>query len=120
MVRRNTHDVTKRRRVGLSLPSVTERVRKMEEAGTITGYQAEVDLARLGMPALAIVHLRSIGGQSCQQAVARVTEIPETLECYRLTGDDSIIVKVAATSLDHLARVIDQLSLPGVPRAPVE
>src|SRR5262245_52360995 len=103
------------RRVGLSLPSVTERVRKMEEAGIITGYQAQVDLARLGMPVLAIVHLRSIGGQSCQQAVARVTEIPETLECYRVTGDDSIIVKVAATSLDHLARVIDQLSLSGVP-----
>src|SRR5262245_43180457 len=103
------------RRVGLSLPAVTERVRKMEEAGIITGYQAEVDLARLGMPVLAIVYLRSIGGQSCQQAVARVTEIPEALECYRLTGDDSIIVKVAATSLDHLARVIDQLSVSGVP-----
>jgi Lrp/AsnC family transcriptional regulator, leucine-responsive regulatory protein len=103
------------RRVGLSLPSVTDRVRKMEEAGIITGYQAEIDLAKLDIPVLAIVHLRGIGGRSCQEAVARVTEIPETLECYRVTGDDSIIVKVAATSLDHLARVIDQLSLSGVP-----
>jgi Lrp/AsnC family leucine-responsive transcriptional regulator len=103
------------RRVGLSLPAVTERVRRMEEAGIITGYQAEVDLAQLGVPVLAIVHLRGIGGQSCRQAVDRVTEIPEALECYRVTGDDSIIVKVVATSLDHLARVIDQLSLSGVP-----
>jgi Lrp/AsnC family transcriptional regulator, leucine-responsive regulatory protein len=102
-------------RVGLSLPSVAERIGKMEEAGIITGYHAEVNLAKLGIPVLAIVHLQGIGGQSCSRAVAQVSEIPEVLECSRVTGNDSIIVKVVATSLDHLARVIDQLSLSGIP-----
>lgn len=102
-------------RVGLSLPAVAERVRRLEEAGIITGYHAEVNLSKLGMPVQALVHLHSIGGQSCTRAVSQVSAIPEVIECARVTGDDSIIMKVIATSLDHLARVIDQLSLHGVP-----
>lgn len=102
-------------RVGLSLPAVAERVRRMEEAGIIAGYHAEVNLGKLGMPVQALVHLHSIGGQSCTRAVSQVSAIPEVLECARVTGDDSIIVRVVATSLDHLARVIDHLSLSGVP-----
>ncbi len=103
------------RRVHLSLPAVAERVKRMEEAGIIAGYHAEVDTARLGLPVVAIVRLGSIGGQSCQRAVAQVSAIPEVLECYRVTGDDSVVVKVVATSVDHLARIIDQLSLHGIP-----
>lgn len=102
-------------RVGLSLPAVVERVHKMEEAGIITGYHAEVNLGKLGLPVQALIYLQGIGGQSCQNAVVQVNAIPEVLECYRVTGSDSIIVRVVATSLDHLARVIDQLSLHGVP-----
>src|SRR5919202_3623974 len=102
-------------RVGLSLPAVAERVRKMEEAGIITGYHAEVKLAHVGLPVLAIVHLESIGGQSCTYAVSQVIKIPEVLECYRVTGSDSIIVQVAVTSVDHLTHVLDQLSVYGIP-----
>jgi Lrp/AsnC family leucine-responsive transcriptional regulator len=102
-------------RVGLSLPAVAERVRKMEAAGIVTGYHAEVDPGKLGVPVQAIIHLNSIGGQNCNRAVAQIKEIPEVLECYRLTGSDAVIVKAVATSLDHLARVIDQLSLQGIP-----
>lgn len=102
-------------RVGLTLPAVAERVRKMEEAGIITGYHAEVNLSKLGLPVLAVIHLESIGGQSCTYTVSEVSKIPEVLECYRVTGNDSIIVQVAASSVDHLTRVIDQLSAYGVP-----
>ena len=102
-------------RVGLSLPAVAERMRRMEEAGIITGYHAEVNLGKLGMPVQAIIHLQGIGGQSCRHAVSQVSEIPEVLECSRVTGSDSIVVTVVAISLDHLARVIDQLSLYGIP-----
>ncbi|QBD75945.1 Lrp/AsnC family transcriptional regulator [Ktedonosporobacter rubrisoli] len=106
-------------RVGLSIPSVTERIRKMEEAGIITGYHAEVNLSKLGIPIQTIIHLQGIGGHSCSHAVAKVSEIPEVLECYRETGGDGIMVKVVATSLDHLARVVDQLSLYGIPTTTV-
>ena len=102
-------------RVGLSLPAITERVRRMEEAGIITGYRAEVNLAKLGLPVLAIVRLANIGGQTCAGVIDEVSQIPEGLECYRVIGSDSIVVKVAATSVEHLARIIDQLSLYGTP-----
>ncbi|HZQ08513.1 MAG TPA: Lrp/AsnC family transcriptional regulator [Anaerolineae bacterium] len=103
------------KRVGLSLPAVADRIHKMEEAGIITGYHATVNLANVGLPVLAVIHLESIGGQSCTYTVSEVSKIPEVLECYRVTGNDSIIVQVAATSVDHLTRVIDQLSVYGVP-----
>ncbi len=100
-------------RVGLSLPSVAERVRKMEEAGIITGYHAEVNLSRLGLPVLAIIRLGSFVGQSCNRVASQVSEIPEVLECYKVTGTDCVVVKVVAASIDHLERVIEQLSLSG-------
>src|SRR5579875_2870126 len=52
-------------RVGLSSPAVAERVRKMEDAGIITGYHAEVNPAKLGFPVMAIIRMTSLlrGGQ---------------------------------------------------------
>ena len=69
------------KRVALSSPAVADRMRRMEDAGIIAGYHAEVDTARLGLPVVAIVRLGSIGGQSCQRAVAQVSAIPEELAC---------------------------------------
>lgn len=102
-------------RVGLSLPAVAERIRRMEEAGIITGYHAEVNIAKVGLPVVAIIRLENIGGRTCANAVAEISVIPEVLECYRVIGSDSIVVKVAVTSVDHLARVLDQLSEHGIP-----
>ncbi|GHO68955.1 AsnC family transcriptional regulator [Ktedonobacter sp. SOSP1-52] len=97
-------------RVGLSLPSVAERVRKMEEAGIITGYHAEVNLTKLGLPILAIIRLGRFVGESCVRVAAQASEIPEVLECYKVTGADCVVVKVAVTSMPHLEQVIEQLS----------
>lgn len=102
-------------RVGLSSPSVADRVHKMEEAGLITGYHAEVNLARLGLPVMAIIRLGSMAGQNCSRVAIRVSEITQVLECYRVTGSDSVVLKVVAASIDHLERIIDQLSLHGLP-----
>jgi Lrp/AsnC family leucine-responsive transcriptional regulator len=106
-------------RVGLSLPAVTDRIRRMEEAGIIKGYHAEVNMAKLGLPVLAIIRLGNIGGQTCSGAVGEIMAIPEVLECYRVIGNDSIVVKVTAASVDHLAHVIDQLSVYGIPATSV-
>lgn len=102
-------------RVGLSSPAVADRIRKMEEAGIIAGYRAEVNMASLGLPVMAIIRLGSVAGQSCTRVAAHVIEIPEVLECYRVTGSDSVVIKVVASSVDHLERVIDQLSSHGLP-----
>ena len=102
-------------RVGLSAPAVADRIRRMEEAGIITGYRAEVNMSKLGLPVKAIIRLSSVAGQSCTTVALRVSEISEVLECYRVTGSDSVIIKVVAASVAHLERIIDQLSLYGLP-----
>lgn len=100
-------------RVGLSAPAVADRIHRMEEAGLITGYHAQVNMSKLGLPVTAIVRLGSVAGQSCNLVAIRVSEIPEVLECYRVTGNDSVIVKVVATSVAHLEQIIDHLTLHG-------
>jgi Lrp/AsnC family leucine-responsive transcriptional regulator len=97
-------------RVGLSLPSVAERIRKMEDAGIITGYHAEVNLTKLGFPVLAILRLGSFVGESCSRVAEQASTIPEVLECYKVTGDDCVVIKVATGSMPHLEQVIEQLS----------
>ncbi|MEM7031289.1 MAG: Lrp/AsnC family transcriptional regulator [Chloroflexota bacterium] len=102
-------------RVGLSTPAVTERVRKMEDAGIITGYHAKVDLGKVGLPMMAIVYIKDEGGQRGETKVAQIKQIPEVVELYRTTGCDSIIVKVVAPSIEQLAVTLDQLSHTGTP-----
>lgn len=102
-------------RVGLSLPAVTDRIRRMQETGILTGYHAEVDFERVGLPVQALVHLERLGGRSCDYVAEQVTQIPEVMEIDRVIGDDSIVVRVAASSIHHLTRIIDQLSQYGTP-----
>jgi Lrp/AsnC family leucine-responsive transcriptional regulator len=106
-------------RVGLSAPAVADRIRRMEEAGVITGYHAKVDISKLGLPVMAIIRLSSVAGQSCDLVALRVSEIPEVFECYRVTGSDSVVAKVVATSVVHLERIIDRLTLYGLPTTSV-
>jgi Lrp/AsnC family leucine-responsive transcriptional regulator len=102
-------------RVGLSSPAVAERIQRMEAAGIIRGYHIELDLERLGLPIQAMVHLRELGGRSCDQVAAQLEEMPEVREIYRITGDDSMMARVAARSVDELTRVLDRFSEFGVP-----
>jgi Lrp/AsnC family leucine-responsive transcriptional regulator len=102
-------------RVGLTSSAVADRIHRMEDAGIIVGYHAKVDLEKVGLPVLAVVRLATIAGLSCEYAASQVGKIPEVLECNRTTGDDSMIVKIAATSTDHLTKILDQLSRYGTP-----
>lgn len=102
-------------RVGLTAPAVAERMRKMEEQGIIRGYHTEIDLAQLGLPIVALVRLVPTAGLHCRSIASAVSELPEVLECYRMAGNDQVLVKVAATTIDHLDRVLDQLAVYGQP-----
>lgn len=97
------------RRVKLSPSATTERVRRLEATGVITGYRAEVDLAKAGFAVLAVVRLKYPGNrhQPLHKLLAQRSEI---LECLRTTGDDCYVLKVAATSMAHLEQVIDALA----------
>src|SRR5215467_12463921 len=72
-------------RVNLSAPAVADRMRRLEEVGIINGYRAEINLGKIGLPITAIIRVGSMAGQSCQLVISRVKEIPEVIECYRVT-----------------------------------
>jgi len=97
------------RRVSLSASATTERVRRLEAGGVVTGYHASVDLEKVGFTVLAVVRLKYPGSkhEPLHRLLDRRTEI---LECLRTTGDDCYTLKVAATSMSHLEQVINELA----------
>jgi len=97
------------RRVGLSSPVVTERVRKLEDAGIITGYGAKIDPSKVGLPVMAIIRL-STPINPWPHTSDLIRESPEILEFYRVTGTDSYILKLVVSSIAHLELVIDRLA----------
>jgi Lrp/AsnC family leucine-responsive transcriptional regulator len=97
------------RRVNLSASATTERVKRLEAAGVITGYHANVDLAKVGLTVLAVVRLKYPGSQH-QPLHRLLDERFEILECLRTTGDDCYTLKVAAASMAHLEQLVDELA----------
>lgn len=101
------------RRVGLTTPAVIERVRKLEDAGIIRGYRAEIDASRVGFPITAFVRM-SITGVEYSKIIDVVKTSREVLECHRATGGDSFIMKVAVADVGHLQTLIDRLTPYGI------
>ncbi|MEV7969478.1 Lrp/AsnC family transcriptional regulator [Sphaerisporangium sp. NPDC088356] len=97
------------RRVNLSASAVTERVRRLESTGVITGYHAGVDLEKVGLTVLAVVRLKYPGSRH-EPLHRLLAERFEILECLRTTGDDCYTLKVAAASMAHLEKLIDELA----------
>ena len=96
------------RRVHLSTPAVAERVRRMEDAGIITGYHARIDPAAVGLPIRAILRVKA-NRMSYDRARSVVAGIPEAVECHHVTGADDLVVKVAVQSVEHLEAILDIL-----------
>jgi Lrp/AsnC family leucine-responsive transcriptional regulator len=97
------------RRIGMSAPAVAERVQRLERAGVIAGYHAEIDPAKLGFPVAAIVRIRPAPGQLRRiPEVAR--ETPEVVECYRITGEDCFVIKLYLRAIDELEEVLDRFT----------
>lgn len=101
------------RRVGLTTPAVIERVRKLEDAGIILGYRAEIDTSKVGLPITAFVRM-SISGVDYSHIIEVAQQSNEVLECHRGTGGDSFIMKVAVASVEHLQEIIDKLTPYGI------
>lgn len=97
------------RRVGLSTPAVSERVRKLEDEGVILGYRTLVDASKVGLPILAFIRI-SVVGDFLNKIIMVARDLPEVLECHRVTGSDSFILKVTGASIEHLESVIDKLT----------
>ena len=94
--------------VGLAGSSVHDRVRKLEKAGIIKGYRAEVDLEAVGLPITAIVSL-ALRPSSPTDIPAKVAEFPQVESCYSVAGDNSYALMVRAPSTRDLEELLDGL-----------
>jgi len=94
-------------RVGLSAPAVTDRVRRLEREGVISGYQAVIDPCAFGFPMLVVVRVHSAGPRAAGiDELAR--HMPEVVECHRVTGSESHVMRVRVRDVDHLNDVVEQ------------
>ncbi|WP_030832366.1 Lrp/AsnC family transcriptional regulator [Streptomyces hygroscopicus] len=100
------------RSVSMSASAVTEHVRRLEEAGIISGYAAVVDPEKVGLTIMAFVRLR-YPNSNYKPFHDLVEAMPEILEAHHVTGDDCFIIKVAARSMRHLEEVSGRIGALG-------
>jgi len=97
------------RRLSMSPPAVAERVQRLELAGIIAGYRAEIDPRALGFPVSAVVRIRPAPGQ-LKRIPAVAKETPEVGECYRITGEDCYLMRLHLRAIDDLEDVLDRFT----------
>jgi Lrp/AsnC family leucine-responsive transcriptional regulator len=90
------------RAVGLSQPAVAERIRKLEDRGVITGYTARVDAAKLGKDITAFIGVNIEHPKYFDGFAKKVLALPDILECHRVAGQDSYILKVKTANTKTL------------------
>lgn len=96
------------RRVGITSPAVAERIKKMEDAGIIEGYHAKVSHFETGHQLKAIITLRAFMGR-LKPFISNVSSFSEVVNCYRITGNENIVMEVVLNNQKHLEQFIDQL-----------
>jgi Lrp/AsnC family leucine-responsive transcriptional regulator len=94
--------------VGVTSPAVSERIRKMEDAGVIEGYYAKVSHAETEHQLKAIITLKAFMGR-LKPFLETVKEFDEVVNCYRITGNENIIMEVVLKNQKHLEKFIDKL-----------
>ena len=96
------------RLVGLSPPSVSERIRRLEEASVIESYSVNINPKALGLSLAAWLRIRPIPGQF-HKVTKILRDLPEIVECDRITGEDCLIARVHVRSVEDLERLIDKI-----------
>ncbi|MDQ1183884.1 Lrp/AsnC family transcriptional regulator [Agrobacterium larrymoorei] len=95
--------------VGLSAPSTSERIKRLEERGVIRGFTVEIDPASIGFTLQAIIRVRPLPGKL--HVVQQLIEaIPEISECDKVTGDDCFIARLHVRSIEELDTILDKIA----------
>ena len=97
------------KQIGLSQPAMSERVKKLEDAGVIAGYSARINLAAVGLGLQAVVRVRTTH-EHIQRYVQLFQSMPEVLDAVRVTGEDCFVVRCALGQPADLERVVDALA----------
>lgn len=100
------------RRVGLSQPAASERLKRLEERGVIAGYRAVVDPAAVGLGMMAIIRLRT-SHEHIRPCLKQFSEMPEIIEVLRLTGEDCFLLKVLVPTAANLETIVDSIARHG-------
>ncbi|MGH3314376.1 MAG: Lrp/AsnC family transcriptional regulator [Streptomyces sp.] len=98
------------RLVGLSGPSVTDRINRLESAGVITGYRATVDAKSLGLGVTALIGIQLSDATDHEDVAGRLRDLQEIEDCWFISGDDSYMLKARASDVDALESLIRRLS----------
>lgn len=96
------------RKIGLTSPAVAERVKKMEDTGVLEGYIARVSHNKLGYQLKAMITMKAFMGK-LKPFLDRVARLDEVVNCYRITGNENIIMEVVLRDQFHLEQFIDML-----------
>ncbi|MCF5143463.1 winged helix-turn-helix transcriptional regulator [Pseudomonas sp. PA-6-1D] len=103
---------------GLSIPATTDRLRKLEDGGIISGYCAQVDPAKLGFGISAVVGMTTFK-PSKSKLIATLNDIPEVVECLHVTGNDSYLIRIYAKSMADIESVIAKINNYGETRTSI-
>lgn len=97
------------RRAGLAPSSVHERVRKLEEAGIIRGYRADIDADGVGLFVTALVSVTPLDPKQPDDLPERVLEFPEVLDCHSVAGAENYILKVRTRTTSDLEDLLRRI-----------
>ena len=102
------------RKIGLSQSATADRIKSLESAGIIRGYRVDIDREKLGYPITAIISINS-HGEKCHGLQRNIAKLPEVIECHRVTGEGSYILRAALQDVSALEALIDRLLAFGSP-----
>ncbi len=97
------------RELGVSQPTIADRIRRLEGRGIVRGAMLCVDYARLGFHVSAYVRLRAKAAHK-QRLAETARAMPQVIEMHSVTGDDCMIARVCARSVDELAEILQRLT----------
>jgi Lrp/AsnC family leucine-responsive transcriptional regulator len=94
-------------KVGLSSPSVSERLRSLSERGVITAFTLSLDPRTIGYALQAIVRVKSLPGM-LHKVERLIRQTPEFIECDKVTGDDAFVCRICVRSMEQLDEILDR------------
>lgn len=96
------------RRVGLSAPSVGDRIRRLEDTGVIAGYGVQIDPSKLGYGLTVVIRARPLPGEM-QNMIEAIKKTPQIVSCDRISGDDCFIARAHVRDVSEMEAVIDKI-----------
>ena len=100
------------RQLGVSAPTVRDRIARLEDSGVIRGYRLDIDPAAVGLPVGAWVRLRPGPGQ-LPKAAELAGRTPQVVECHRISGEDCLLMRIQVETIAALEDVLDRFLLHG-------